>query len=65
VFDFQILLPRITDQQSRTARRSYGAQEADRYSLSRVAPWCSYKGGPPNRTVTSLEQFEVPASHTL
>jgi hypothetical protein len=24
-----------------------------------------YSGGPPNRTVTSLEQFCVPASHTL
>src|SRR6266481_9797965 len=24
-----------------------------------------YRGGPPNRTVASLEQLEVPASHTL
>ena len=27
--------------------------------------WPPYSGGPPNLTVTSLEQFWVAASHTL
>jgi hypothetical protein len=58
-------LRRINMCRARRAKSKRGVRQLPDTASIEVTWLILYRGGPPNLTVTSLEQFEVPASHTL